>query len=73
MNINYNAIWEGVKEVLRLAFFAALAAAAAWLAQQIGGLDPNSVWVIAGTVALRFVDKWIHTNEDINHNGVAPF
>lgn len=73
MNINYKAVWEGVKEVGRLALFAALSAAAAWLTDKLSGLDPNSVWVIVGTVILRFWDKYRHKNPAVKSNGIAPF
>jgi len=71
--MNWNAIWEAVKEVARLAFFAALSAAVAWATTKLTALDPTSVWVLVGTVVLRFVDKWIHENENVRASGIAPF
>jgi hypothetical protein len=71
--MNKSAIIAAVKEVLRLALFAGLAAAAAWGTQQLSGMDPSSMVVVVGTVVLRFIDKYLHTNENIPIKGIAPF
>lgn len=71
--MNKQAILEAVKEVGRLAFFAALTAVVGWVATQLSTLDTSSAYYIVGTVALRFVDKYIHTNEDMDTSGIAPF
>lgn len=73
MSINWAAIWEGVKEVGRLAFFAAITAVLGWLATELSTLEPTSVWYIGGTVVLRFLDKWVHENKEVKINGLAPF
>lgn len=73
MSINATAIWEAVKEVLRLALFAAVSAGVAWATTKLTALDPTNVYVIVGTIVLRFVDKWIHENENVKANGLAPF
>lgn len=67
------AVWEAVKEVARLAFFAAAAAVVAWATTKLTALDPNSTFVVIGTAVLRFVDKWIHESENTKANGLAPF
>lgn len=66
------AIIEGAKEVLRLAFFAAITAVVAWLTEKVGGADPSSTFYIVGTLVLRFADKYVHKS-DIKANGIAPF
>lgn len=71
--VNKKAIWEAVKEVARLALFAAIAAVLSWAATQVANLDPNSVYTIVLAAALRFADKWVHENKDIKANGLAPF
>ena len=73
MNINTKAIVEGVKELLRIALFGALTAATGWLAQKVNLLDPTSLYYIVGTLALRFLDKVVHKNENISVNGISPF
>ena len=72
MKINRTALMEGVKEILRLAFFAAVAAIITYLTNVLTSLDPTSVEAIALTVFLRFVDKYVHKNDDIKANGIAP-
>ena len=71
--MNKEAILEAVKEVARLALFAALTAAVAWATERLSGLDPSSTFYIIGTVVLRFVDKFLHSNEDISATGISPF
>lgn len=71
--INKQAIMEALKEIGRLAFFGALSAVLAWATTQIAGLDPNSVYAIAGTLVLRFLDKWVHENDNVQAKGLAPF
>lgn len=71
--MNREALIEMVKEAGRIAFFAALTAVVAWAGQKVGALDPNSVFYIVGTLVLRLVDKYIHENQDIKAQGVAPF
>lgn len=73
MNIDRQAIIEAVKEVGRLAFFAAATAVVAWATERLGMLDPSSVFYVAGTFVLRYVDKYIHEAKAIKANGLAPF
>lgn len=67
------ALWEAFKEVARLAFFAALAAVVGWLADKVNLLDPTSVYYVLATAALRFADKYVHENKNIDSKGIAPF
>lgn len=71
--MNKNAILEGLKEVARLALFAAISAVVAWATDKMSGLDPTSAYVAVGTVVLRFADKWIHENKNVDAKGIAPF
>lgn len=73
MKIDWKAVLEAVKEVGRLAFFAAISAIVAWASEELAGLDPTSVQVVVGTVILRFIDKWIHENEKTKLKGISPF
>lgn len=66
------AVLESIKEVLRLAFFAAVAAAVAWVTTKLSTLDPSSTWVIVGTVVLRLVDKYIHVSPNTKLTGISP-
>lgn len=70
--MNKQAILESVKEVARLAFFAALTAIVGWASQKVAGLDPTSIHYVIGTLLLRFVDKYVHKS-DMKANGIAPF
>lgn len=70
--MNKQAIIEGLKEVGRLAFFAAITAVLGWLTTKVSSLDPTSIYYIVGTVLLRFLDKVIHKS-DIKAAGIAPF
>lgn len=67
------AIVEAIKEAGRIAFFAAVTALVAWASDKLAGLDPTSMTVVIGTVVLRVVDKFVHENNDIKANGIAPF
>lgn len=71
--INKVAIWEAIKEVARIAFFAAITAAVGWATQQLTQLDPTSIYYVGGTVILRFIDKWIHESQKTELKGIAPF
>lgn len=73
MSINKTAVVEGVKELLRLALFAGIAAGITYLTQVLTSLDPGSVEAIVLTLVLRFVDKYVNKNPSIKHNGLAPF
>lgn len=67
------AILEAVKEVGRLAFFAALTAVIGWVSTKLSAFDPSSAYYIVGTLILRTVDKYVHTSTKTKLNGVAPF
>jgi len=71
--MNKKAIVEALKEVARLAFFAAMSAAVGWAAQKAQLLDPTSTQYIIATLALKFLDKWVHENDQIEAKGIAPF
>lgn len=71
--MNKEAILEAVKEVGRLAFFAALTAVLGWASTKVSSFDPTSTYYIVGTVLLRLVDKYVHASPDIDRNGIAPF
>lgn len=70
---NKVAIWEAIKEVARIAFFAAITAVVGWATTQLTTLDPNSIYYVTGTVILRFIDKWIHESQKTELKGIAPF
>lgn len=67
------AFIETVKEVGRIAFFAAIAAVIGYVTTKVSNLDPNSTFYILATLALKLVDKYVHTNEDMSAQGIAPF
>lgn len=73
MTLNTNAIIEGVKEVARLALFAALGAVIAYATSLQGSFDPTSLEAIVLAVVLKFADKYVHKNDAIKLNGIAPF
>lgn len=71
--MDWKAIWEALKELLRLALFAAISA---FITSLLGGLESlgsNQVWVIVLTGALRFADKWVHENANVKARGILPF
>lgn len=71
--MNKKAIVEAVKEVARLAAFAAISAAATWVASKVATFDPTTVQYIIGTAVLRFVDKYIHNDTGTKAKGLLPF
>jgi uncharacterized membrane protein len=68
-----DAILEAAKEGGRVVLFAAITALIGYLGHLLTGLDPNSLYYIAGTTLLKLVDKYVHENEDISAKGIAPF
>lgn len=72
-NAIIKSVVEGIKEVGRIAFFAAITAAVGWASNKLGGLDPSSTFYVVGTLVLRFVDKYVHVNEGTTRNGISPF
>jgi hypothetical protein len=71
-NVDKKAIVELIKEGLRIAFLAALAAVVLWAQSLITGLDPNSVTYFVATYVLKLADKWVHENQNIKANGISP-
>lgn len=71
--INKQAALEMLKTAGRLAFFAALAAIIAYFGHVLAGLDQTNLFVMAGTLLLSMVDKYVHENDNIKLSGVAPF
>lgn len=72
MKINKQAIIEAIKEVGRLAFFAALAAVVMWVQEQAGS-DPTTTQFLIYTTIGRFLDKLVHDSPEIKAKGIAPF
>lgn len=70
--VNKPAFKEALKEVARIALFAAVTAVVGWAGEQLAGLDPSSTFYIVGTLVLRMVDKYIH-KLDSPAKGIAPF
>lgn len=70
--IDKKALVELVKEGLRIAFLAALAAVVLWAQSLLTGLDPNSVTFLVATYVLKLADKWVHENQNIKANGISP-
>ena len=68
-----DAIVSALKEAARLAVLAAISAAVSYLLQFFGAQDQTNVVVLAGTLALRTVDKYIHEDQSIKANGLLPF
>ncbi len=63
---------DTAKELFRVVLFAGVSVVVAWGTTKLTTLDPTSVWVIVGTVVLRMVDKWVHTNDKVKLNGLSP-
>jgi hypothetical protein len=73
MTVNWKAIAEAAKELARVAVLGAVSAAISWGTTKLAGLDPNSAYAIAGTLLLRFLDKYLHVNQDVPVKGLLPF
>lgn len=71
--MNQEAIIKTLKEAGRIALFAAITAVVGYAGEQLAGLDPNSVYFIVGTLALKLVDKYLHENANVPVKGLAPF
>lgn len=54
MSINWKALWEAVKEPLRLLILALVS----WGIVELAQLDTQ--WAVVGVFVLRFIDKWMH-------------
>ena len=72
-NPHIQATIEAIKELSRLAFFAALAAVAGYLTTRLTAYEPTSLYYIILTALLRVIDRFIHTNSATRINGLAPF
>jgi hypothetical protein len=71
--MNKKAIIEAVKEIARLAVFGAIGAVLTWATSKVGSFDPTSIQYLVVTAVIRFVDKWVHANENIKAKGLLPF
>lgn len=67
------AVISAVKEGGRIFFLAGLVALGQWIASKISGYDPSSTGFIVGTLVVKMLDKYVHDNDNMNANGVAPF
>lgn len=67
------AVVDTLKEAGRIALFAAVSALVAWGLKELGVQDQTDVIVITGTIVLRLVDKFLHKDDNIKFNGIAPF
>ena len=63
---------EGIKQVARVIFLAAVTALAGWIAQKVSSLDPGSAEYIVGTLVLLFIDKVVHVSDKTKLNGISP-
>lgn len=61
------ALVEAAKELFRLGLFAAVGFAIAY----VGGL-PKTETTSTILAILRFIDKYIHENKDIDLKGISP-
>lgn len=66
--MNKQALIEALKELGRVLLFAAVS----WGISYLGSLPQNES-VMIGTVLLKALDKYIHKNENMRANGLAPF
>lgn len=66
------ALIEAAKEGFRIALFAGLSALVAWGTTQLNLLDPNSTFVVIGTVVLRLADKFLHEDDTTDLKGLSP-
>lgn len=67
------AVTSAVMEAGRIFFLAGVSAIVAWGTTQLTALDPTSTWVVVGTLVLKVADKFVHDNDKMKANGVAPF
>lgn len=67
------AVISAAKEAGRIFFLAGVSAVIAWGTTQLTSLDPSSTWVVVATLALKVADKYVHDNDNMKANGVAPF
>jgi len=55
-NFNWKALWQAIKEPLRLLAIAFVA----FIITQVAEIENPEQWVVIATFILRFVDKWLH-------------
>jgi len=72
MTKDKSALWEGIKEPLRILVLAIIPFGIAWL----GGI--NYEWAMIATAILRFIDKYLHqigkqTNNKTFARGLTQF
>lgn len=65
---NKKALEEALLDLGRVLFFAAISWGIAYLTNL-----PQTDAVVYGTLALKFLDKYIHKNESTDLKGLAPF
>ena len=66
------AFVESIKEIIRLAVFAGVAAVVSALLAGVNQL-PESTTTVVLTFLLRAADKFVHENKDIKMSGLVPF
>ncbi len=71
------ALWEAIKEGLRLAAFAFVSFIVSWAVNQVNGA-PQTEMTVMLTFALRAVDKWLYTygkesGDDTMKGGLTRF
>lgn len=71
--MNKKAVVDTLKEAGRIALFAAASALVAWGLERLGVQNQTDIVVIAGTIILRLIDKFLHKDDSIKLNGLAPF
>ena len=71
MKFDKKALMEAGQEIARVAFFAALSAVVAYGLRQFANMDQTEIVVVAGTILLKFVDKYVHDSKFIKFNGLT--
>ena len=64
--IDHKALFEAIKEALRLGIFAFASTVVAFALERITSLDQSQAIVILGTLVLRMVDKYLHSKSEIS-------
>lgn len=66
-------VLEMVKEGLRLALLAGVAALIDYGVAEVSSLDQSNTTVFVLTVVFKMADKFIHKNDNIKAKGLLPF
>ncbi len=66
--MNKKAILEAAKELGRVLLFAAVG----WAISYFSNLPENTTTMVA-LLVLRGLDKYLHENDNVRLNGIAPF